>query len=350
MRGEGLKAFRKILVIKLRYIGDVLITTPFIRALKGNLPHAEITVLVPFGAEPVLQGNPGLVEVIPYDKRQGMGGDLALIRRLRSRSFDASFDLTDADRSAWLGFFSGARYRFGFEGGGILRRRALYTHVIPAPPLRTHQVDRNLFMAESLGLSVGDRSLCLYLSNAEIEMGKAVLHEEGLNTARPYVIIHAAARTAFKSWPADRFAALADRLHTAGLQVVLTGSDKDRTMVRPVSEHMRTQAIDLTGKTDLRLLAAVIKGAALFVGNDSGPMHIASAVGTPVVALFGPTDWESWYPRGENDIFFSKEIDCRPCGHATDCDRGEKSCMGLISLEEVWDGVKRSLRVEGFGS
>lgn len=345
MSSEQWKTWKRVLVIKLRYIGDVLITTPFIRALKENLPYVEVTALVPAGTEAALEGNPHLSGIIPYDKGMGIAGDLALVRKLRVSSFDASFDLTDSDRSAWLGFFSGSRHRFGFEGGGVLRRKLLYTNAMPQPPQRTHQIDRNLQMIESLGMTVGDRSLSLSLSDGELEEGRAILQSAGLIASQPYVVIHAAARTLFKSWPAERFAALADRLYSAGYQVVLTGSEKDRPIVRPVTDHMAKAAIDLTGKTNLRLLASVIKGAALFVGNDSGPMHMASAVGTPVVALFGPTDWESWYPRGQDDIFFSKEIDCRPCGHATDCDRGEKSCMSLITLEEVWEVVRQRLAI-----
>ncbi|MDH4099972.1 MAG: putative lipopolysaccharide heptosyltransferase III [Nitrospirota bacterium] len=349
MRPEEWKGWKRVLVIKLRYIGDVLITTPFIRALKENLPHAEISALVPAGTEAVLEGNPGLAQIIPYEKSIGIGNDLRVIQRLRDNKYDVCFDLSDADRSAWLGFFSGARYRFGFEGGGVLRKKNLYTQAIPPPPLRTHQVDRNLYLAESIGMAVGDRSLSLCLSYEELEKGQAILRSAGLVSQQPYVVVHAAARTLFKSWPAERFTVIADRLHSAGYQVVLTGSEKDRAMVRPIADRMAKPAIDLTGKTNLRQLASVIQGARLFVGNDSGPMHIASAVGTPVVALFGPTDWESWYPRGNNDTFFSKEIDCRPCGHANDCDRGEQSCMALITLEEVWEAVLQRLVISAKG-
>lgn len=342
-RPIDLGSLRKILVIKLRYIGDVLITTPFIRALKENLPQASLTALVSAGTDAVLADNPCLDRVIAYDKNKGFAADLDLIKLLRSERFDACFDLTDADRSAWLGFLSGSRYRVGFEGGGWLRKNLLYTHALPPPPLRTHQIDRNLALAEWLGFNIRDRALTLFLTPHEAEQGQKILRDAGADPSLPYAVLHTAARTLYKSWPAERFAAIADRLNDQGVQVLLTGAKGDSAMVKPVMEYMNSRAIDLTGKTDLRTLAVVIKGAAVFVGNDSGPMHIASAVGTPVVALFGPTDWESWYPRGMNDTFFSKEIDCRPCGHAVECNLGEQSCMGLISLEEVWDAVKQRL-------
>ncbi|MGH7410142.1 MAG: glycosyltransferase family 9 protein, partial [Candidatus Methylomirabilis sp.] len=147
----------------------------------------------------------------------------------------------------------------------------------------------------------------------------------------------------FKAWPVERFAELADRLAgVAGCRVLLGGDVRERELAEAIRAQSRVAPTVLAGRTTLRQLAAVLKRCALFVGNDNGPMHMAAALGTPVVALFGPSAPEVWGPRGSHTEVLYKGLDCRRCFHPT-CTRGEQSCMKQISVDEVFAAARKVL-------
>ena len=152
-------------------------------------------------------------------------------------------------------------------------------------------------------------------------------------------MLHPAARYWFKAWPADRFAAIGAFFAKEGYQVVLVGSEDEKNVAQEVIRVAKEAIINLVGKTSIRELGALMRACALFIGNDAGPMHMAAAVGCPVVGLFGPTDPMVWGPRGKNVQTIYKGLDCRECFHPG-CQRGEMSCMKLIGVEEVLEAAK----------
>lgn len=333
--------FSNILVIKLRYIGDVVLATPVLSRIRAGFPKAHITMLVNAGTEGVLQGHPDLDEILTVQRR-GLLGSLQLLESLRSRRFDVVIDLTDADRSAILAKLSGAKVRFGYNSEFRWRGR-LYTHVIQGDRLNTHTVHYHLAATDALGLTGVVPSLSLVVAEEATTVAEKLIRDAGLDPHRPLVCLHPGARWWFKSWPPERFAALADRIQqeTHG-QALFLGSTQDQATVSQIAGFMKTVHRSIAGLTGLQDLAAVFKRASLLITNDNGPMHMAAALGVPIVGLFGPSDPRVWGPWGKGHRILYKGLDCRACFHP-DCFQGERNCMRLISLDEVWEVVREKL-------
>ncbi len=329
---------RNLLVIKLRYIGDVLLATPVLRALRERFPEARVTVAVNRGTEAILKWNPDVQEVMVVEKG-GLAEQLRFLRAVRSRRFDAVIDLTDGDRAAILAGLSGAPLRIGFNEEHRWRG-LLFTTIAPALSGTVHRVDYDLQALLPLGIEPKASQPRLYTSLEDDERAARLLEEAGLAGAGgPLVMFQPGARYWFKAWPAERFATLADRLSDSfGCRVVIGGNEPERLLAEEVRRLARSTPTVLAGRTPLLTYAAILKRCRLFVGNDNGPMHMAAALGVPVVALFGPSNPGEWGPRGPQVRVLYKGLDCRRCFHPT-CARGEESCMKRISVEEVWTAV-----------
>ncbi|NOT22147.1 MAG: putative lipopolysaccharide heptosyltransferase III [Nitrospiraceae bacterium] len=335
---------KNVLVIKLRYIGDVLLATPTIRAIKAARSDVRVTMMVNRGTEDVLFGNPNLDEVMVLDKGS-LAAQSRLIAGLRSRQFDTVIDLTDGDRSAFLTRVSGAPVRIGFNDEHRWRGR-YYTEVVqPASNVR-HRIDRDLESLKPLRIQADSRDPQLWLTPEEKHGADRLLDQLGVQRSQSIVILQPGARYWFKAWPPERFAELAGHLISQyGCQVLIGGSDQDVDLAQEIRRMAKSEPIIMAGRTTIKQFAAIAKRSALFVGSDSGAMHIASAVGTPVVALFGPSNPREWGPRGGPVELLYKEIDCRSCFHPT-CTRGEENCMKLITVQEVCAAAERLLLVE----
>jgi heptosyltransferase III len=332
---------QKILIIKLRYIGDVLLATPTVRAIKAARPDARVTMMVNRGTEDVLSGNPDLDEVVVLDKGS-LAAQWQLVAGLRRRRFDTVIDLTDGDRSAFLSWISGASVRIGFNDEHRWRGRC-YTEVVQPVPGVRHRIDRDLEALKPMSIQAGSKDPQLWLTPEEANSADQLLDQLGVQRSQPIVILQPGARYWFKAWPPERFAELADQLTSQfGCQVLIGGSDQDIDLAKQIQQMAKRKPIIMAGRTTIKQFAAIAKKTALFVGSDSGAMHIASAVGTPVVALFGPSSPREWGPRGGPVEVLYKEIDCRSCFHPT-CTRGEENCMRLIAVHEVVAAAQRLL-------
>lgn len=334
---------KNILVIKLRYIGDVLLATPVLHALRKRFPGARLTMAVNEGTEDVLKWNPDLDEVLVVD-RGGLAQQISFLREVRRRRFDCVIDLTDGDRSAMLSWLSGAPVRIGFNEEHRWRG-LLYTSVAQPGSDVIHRMERDLEAVRILGIEPKASPLVLRTSHQDDDEAARLLREAGqdADSPSPLVMLHPGARYWFKTWPAERFATLADRLTDAyGCRVLVGGDAGDREVAAAICARARSAPAVLAGRTTLLQFAAVLKRCALFVGNDNGPMHMAAALGTPVVALFGPSNPSVWGPRGGKVEVLSKGLDCRPCFHPT-CKRGEDNCMRQISVDEVFAAAEQLL-------
>jgi heptosyltransferase III len=333
---------KNILIIKLRYIGDVLLATPALRAIKVTQPDARVTMMVNRGTEDVLSGNPDLDEIIVLDKGS-LAAQSRLISGLRSRRFDTVIDLTDGDRSAFLSWVSGALIRIGFNDEQRWRGH-YYTQVVQSVPGVRHRIDRDLEALKLLGIQAGSKDPQLWLTPEEMNSADQLLNQLGVQRSQPMVILQPGARYWFKAWPPERFAELADQLVSQyGCQVLIGGSNQDIDLAEQIRQMAKCNPIVMAGRTTIKQFAAIAKKSVLFVGSDSGAMHIASAVGTPVVGMFGPSNPREWGPRGGPVEVLYKELDCRSCFHPT-CIRGEENCMKLIAVHEVVTAAQRFLR------
>ncbi len=339
---------RNILIIKLRYIGDVLLATPTVHAIKAARPDVRVTMMVNRGTEEILSGNPDLDEIMVLDKGS-LAAQSRLIAGLRARQFDTVIDLTDGDRSAFLTWISGAPVRIGFNDEHRWRGR-YYTEVVQPVPGVRHRIDRDLETLKPLSIQAGSKDPQLWLAPEEADSADQLLDQLDVQRSQPIVILQPGARYWFKAWPPERFAELADRLTPQyGCQVLIGGSDQDIDLAQQIQQMAKSKPIIMTGRTTIKQFAAITKKSALFVGSDSGAMHIASAVGTPVVALFGPSNPREWGPRGGPLEVLYKELDCRSCFHPT-CTKGEENCMRLIAVEEVMSAVGRLMKNARIGT
>jgi heptosyltransferase-3 len=336
-----------ILVIKLRYIGDVLLATPVLRALKEVYPRARLSALVNRGTESMLRCNPDLDDLLVLN-RDSLREQIRLLQDLRTRRFDCVIDLTDGDRSAIIARWCGASIRVGFNEER--RWRGLcYTTVVKAAP-GLHRVERDFLGLRTLGLEPKPMPPVLRTSPQDDQEADTLLRQLGVNVRdsgndRVLVMMQPGARYWFKAWPPERFAELADRLiQRFGCQVLVGGDEREVALAEEIRARAHSSLVVVAGRTTLLQYAAVLRRCSLFVGNDNGPMHMAAAVGIPVVALFGPSDPAEWGPRGTRSEVLYKRLDCRGCFHPT-CERGELNCMKQISVEEVYRAASGLLQV-----
>ncbi|MEK6802273.1 MAG: putative lipopolysaccharide heptosyltransferase III [Nitrospirota bacterium] len=340
----GVMNLQNILIIKLRHIGDVLLSTPVLRGLRAAFPHAQLTMLVNRGTEGVLAHNPDVNEVLCLEKGS-CGAQLKFVQMLRRRGFDAVIDLTDGDRSAIIGLVTGAPVRIGFNAEHRWRG-LLYSAVAKPRPIDQHRVDYDLCALRALGLDTKPGTPALYASPADEQVVESWMQEAGLlSTQAPplLVLLQPGARYSLKVWSHERFAQLADRLADKfACRILLGGDQREREVAEQVAHKTRCAPLVVAGKFSLLQFASLVKRCALFVGNDGGAMHIASTMGTPVVALFGPTYPQRWGPRGGPTQVIYKGLDCRACYHPT-CLRGDESCMQQITVDEVFTASSRML-------
>jgi heptosyltransferase III len=362
---------RSILVFKQRNIGDVLLATPAIHALRSAWPSARIAVAVNSGTEAMVEGNPDIDRVIVFDRRARDAGGAGRWREegrflgeIRAWRPDLAVQFTEGDRGAILAFLSGARFRVGVAPGrrGLWGKGKLFTHLSPRPSLYRHSVLRDLDVVGAAGIPPADPGLRFFFTKADRSRVAALLSGAGIPDGAPYAVVQPGSRWKFKCWTDAGNAGLLAHLARRGLHPVITsGPDpEEAAQVERIRGLCPVSVASLAGRLAFRELGALISGARLYVGVDSAPMHLAAAVGTPTVAIFGPTGAFNWAPWEGIDWGYSperpagtrfvgrhavvqKEMECIPCGQ-DGCGGTKKSrCVEEISLAEVVEAVDRVL-------
>ncbi len=340
--------FRRILLSRMRFIGDVVLTTPIIRSLRTAYPGAYLAYLGEREAVSLLEHNPHLNEIIPYDFRSpALLEQIRVARILRRKRFDLMIDLFGNPRSALLTFLSGARVRVGPDRRG---RGALYTVRVRDDGVPRSAIEFHARSLRALGIPATHSKTEIYLTAQEREAGRRRVQELRKNPGRevqPVVGIHPGATWPAKRWLPDRFAGLADRLAREGATVILTAGAREETTI---GEVRAASELDhpVLASLPLRQLAAVIAACDVYVANDGGPMHIAAAVGTPTIGLFGPGEEDIWFPYSAEDghRVLRKDVPCHPC-HLDFCNReGDDfmQCMKLLTETGVVHEVQRALQ------
>ena len=346
-------SLRRVLVTKLRHHGDVLLASPVIATLKRLAPQAEVDALVYADTAPMLEGHPELAQLHLIDrgwKRQGVwrqgAAEWTLISALRARHYDLVVHLSVHTRGAWLVRLLRPRWSVAPKYTEGFWARS-FTHLYPAQsdPQR-HTVDVNLDSLRALGFEpvAADRRVILVPgAKAEARIDD-LLAQNGLR-AGSFVHVHPASRWAFKCWPAARVAALCDALAAKGLPIVMTSAPdaNEKALiadVRAARDKGAAAAFDFAGQLSLKELAALTARARLFVGVDSAPMHMAAAMGTPVVGIFGPSgdrEWGPWDESGTNRhrVAASETHPCRPCGMAGCNDSKVSDCLTTLPVAQV---------------
>ena len=340
------ESVESILVVRLYFVGDVLLATPVLEALKSRFPSARLTVLVKKRAVDVLEGNPFVDEVMVYDGVENYHSPRWVFRlagELRRRRFSLAVDLTGDHRSSWLLFASDPGFRVGLNHAGLgflLDRRIDYRST-------GHVVDHLLTAVEPLGARSTDAAPRVYLTEDERAEAGALLAEAGVKGGSGVLALSPGANWPLRRWRPEFFGELAARVREhQGLTSVVVGSADDAGLAEAVVGASAGAAVSLAGRTSLRGLAAVAEHARAFVGNDSGPMHIAAAVGTPVVGLFGPNTPVHFAPRGAPSRVLWKRFACSPCSQKR-CERPDDACMDALAVDEVLDALESLLNEGG---
>lgn len=348
------EALSRILCLRLRSMGDVVLMTPAIHALRLGLPEAELFAVLDADLVVLLENHPDIDGVIPLGK--GARSKIALASRCRRMGFDAVINFHGGPTSTWLTATSGAPLRVG---RGNYRFSSLYNVRVKSPedvfsePKATHTVHSQASLVASLGIPVGD--LALHVPVAPESRDRVRSRLEALNmSASDYIVIQPSASFPSKQWPAERFLQLARELrHRAGREVVLslpaTSLDAGRKSTRARSDFWNgvLQPRELPSLTGLPLdqLAALMDSAALYLGNDSGPMHLAAAVGTPVVGIFGSSNPRRWHPWGVPHRILWAGLACSPC-HGKSCANPERfACLERIEVQAALDAALELLDV-----
>ncbi|MBI3146961.1 MAG: putative lipopolysaccharide heptosyltransferase III [Betaproteobacteria bacterium] len=339
----------RVLVIKLRHHGDVLLSSPVFAALKAQAPHLEIDALVYADTAPLLAHHPAIREVHRIDrawKRAGLGiqarEEWRLYRALRAARYDLLIHLTEHPRGAWLSRL--LRPRWAVARVQADRSRwwtGSFTHLYPLPRTTPrHTVEGHLDALRRLGVfpRAEDKRVVLVPGEAAQKRIEQELAGAGLQ-GRAFLHVHPGSRWLFKCWPMERFAALLQGLAASGWALVVTAAPDPREAA--LIETLRASVDEaayfgLAGRLSLLELAALTQRARLFVGVDSAPMHIAAAMGTPTVALFGPSGEREWGPwQVPSRVLVSTQHPCRPCA-LDGCGGGKRSeCLEAISVEQA---------------
>ncbi|PKO83175.1 MAG: putative lipopolysaccharide heptosyltransferase III [Betaproteobacteria bacterium HGW-Betaproteobacteria-11] len=346
-------ALRRALVIKLRHHGDVLLAAPVLSTLRQFAPQCEIDALVYADTAPMLAGHPALAELHLIDrawKRQGplrqALAEARLLSCLTARRYDLVIHLSVHTRGAWLvrllrpRWSVAPRYRPGFWENS-------FTHLYPAqshPDRPT--VDTNLDSLRALGLEPSrDEARVILVPGAAAEAKMAALLAAHGLSAGGFIHLHPTSRWLFKCWPAERVAALSRELAARGWPLVFTAApeERERAMMAQILDELGRPGVsptptffDFSGRFSLKELAALTAKARLFVGVDSAPMHIAAAMGTPTVAIFGPSGEREWGPwQVTQRIVTSTAHACRPCGRAGCNDSKISECLTTLPVAQV---------------
>lgn len=345
----------RALVVKLRHHGDVLLAGPVLSTLKAHAPGIEVDVLVYDDTAPMLEGHPALTRLHAVGRNwrgQGISARVAAERRLfaalRERRYELLVHLCEQPRGAWLARGLGVRYSVAPRNAARGRFWARsFTHLYPLLNNgKRHQVELNLDALRRIGVQPSSESRRVAFvpgAEAEARVGE-LLREHGLQE-RGYIHMHPASRWRFKCWPAEKNAELINRLGIEERRVVLTAAPDADELAFIADIVARTQApvVNLAGKLSVRELGALAGRAQAFVGVDSMPMHLASAMGTPVVAVFGPSGDIEWGPARGNFRVVTSAHACRPCG-LDGCGGGKLSeCLTLLPVNAVHEAVRELL-------
>ncbi|MBZ0104379.1 MAG: putative lipopolysaccharide heptosyltransferase III [Sulfuricella denitrificans] len=350
-----LSRLNRVLVIKLRHHGDVLLTSPVFSVLKNHAPQVEVDALVYRDTAEMLTLHPAISEVHTIDrnwKKLGLlgqaGEEWRLFSRLRARHYDLIIHLTEHNRGAWLTLLLGAQLavtrKIRGRGRFWLNR---FTHYYPVPGgTFRHTVETHLDALRRIGLYPDEDERKLTLCPGEAATGdiqnKLVRH--GL-AGKDFIHIHPASRWLFKCWPASCMTELIRDLQSQGHRIVITAAPDamEQALVREILAPLEQPVVDLSGQLSLKQLAALTAMAKLFVGVDSAPMHIAAAMQTPVAVLFGPSGDLEWGPWQVPHRILTSEHVCRPCGN-DGCGGGKRSeCLEAIPVGSVLAAVQELL-------
>jgi heptosyltransferase-3 len=352
--GKITRKIAKILVIQLGDIGDVVWATPALRAIKEKYPQAKLSVLVRSGNGPLLKADPHVAKV--FEVPNGGGGFPAWVARqiqflgkLRAERFDLLFDLRADERGAYLSLLSGVPIKVsGYYHDAPFWRNRVYSHLIDSDREEVKEdigaAKQCLSIVRPFGIDTKDFLPRLWIESGEKENALQVLRQEGTLPEFNWVTINPFSRWQYKEWNHDKWVTIIDWLSERyKLFTVIVGSPAEKGKADSIAKSCKVKVFNLAGKTNLAELAAVLGMSRLHIGVDSAAPHIAAAVGTPTVTIYGPSDWREWAPRGDGHEVIVPDLSCAPC-YQKGCEgKGWSRCLDELSVETVQEAVRNAV-------
>jgi len=346
--GEIDQQYHRILIVRTDRIGDVLLSTPVIKALRQKFPQGYICMMASPYTKDVLDGNPALDEVITFDKDAKNKGWLATLKfagLLRKNKFDLAIVLHPTTRMHLLTFLAGIPKRLGYDRkfGFLLTNRIKHTKQSG----QKHESEYALDLIRYLGIEPVDKTLFMPIKPESEKWVEVLFNQVGIKDSDKLLVIHPTASCLSKTWPGERFAEAADKLvQKYGFKVVIVSGPKDMQKAQEVIKNMRVKALNLSGKTSISQLASLLRRCQLFISTDSGPMHVASALGVPVITIFGRSQAglspKRWGPLGEKNKVLYKTVGCTIC-LAHNCQK-DFACLKATSVEDVLRAAEEILK------
>ncbi|MFH0731367.1 MAG: lipopolysaccharide heptosyltransferase II [Candidatus Omnitrophota bacterium] len=320
---------KNILIIEPNWLGDVLFTTPAIRAIKEKYRDSRITAILHKRCIAVLEGNTNLNEIITINNPRGLSGffeKAGLIFKLKNKKFDLAFLFTRSKSYRWMCAMAGIKQLAGSQ---------------TPKNAEPHRVEHYLNIVRAAGIDTKNKDYEFFLSNEHKRQALGLLSKNGMPETTPYIVINPGGNWLPKRWPKENFAKLADELFDKyGVRVIIAGAQKDALLGNDISKLCRNKPVNLCGETTLKQLAVILKGARAVIANDTGPMHIAVSQKAPTVAIFGPTNPDITGPYGSGRyVVVRKDIGCVvPCYDKTCSDY---ECMKAVGVEDVMRAVEK---------
>lgn len=348
--------FQKILVLRLSAVGDVIRTLPAVKALKEHTPSSSITWIAEEPSRALLESQPEIDEVILFPRKRWTKGMKSLrgvwgtvgevrgfIKDLRRREFDIALDFHGILKSGVLSFLSGSPKRIGYDRRSTKEGNFLFSNVkVKLPTERISRFERNLVLLKGMGLELKELKYSLHIPPADRKYVESFFKASSASLRRPLIAIHpgTSPKALFKRWMPDQYAQLANRLiRELNATVLFTWGAEELEWVEGIRSQMKEPSL-LAPKTEsLTQLGEVYRNCDLYIGGDTGPMHIASLMGIPAVVIYGPTDPIENEPFG-NHIKVRKEVECNPC-HEYWC--RELFCIKAVSADEVFKATREIL-------
>lgn len=340
----------RILLTRTDRIGDVVLSTPAIKAVRDRHPEAYIAFMVRPYARDIVEGNPYLNEVIVYDKygkHKSIFKTIEFALRLRKKKFDLAIMLHPTNRVHLIAYFAGIPKRVGFDR----KMPFLLTKKIPhlKQEGKKHEVEYTLDALRFIGIDSSDKALYVTVRKKDLEKAGRMLDEYHVGRGVPMIAINPGASSASKRWPAASFALLCDNLaKTFRARIVIVADAANAEFAETIAKGMRHEPVNLAGKTTVGELAALLSKCSLFISNDSGPVHIACALKVPVISIFGRNEPglspRRWAPTYKRSAVLHKDTGCSPC-LADNCKENFK-CLQAITPEEILTAAKTLLTVK----
>jgi heptosyltransferase-1 len=323
-------------------------TTPAVSALRKALPHVHIAYIVENSYFQLVEGNPNIDEVLAIPNKMGPIRTIAFIRKIRREKYDAVIDFHSGPRASIITFFSKAKIRVGYR---IKYRHFLYDTALPRSKEDGyfHSVENHLNLARTLGIRVDSqpRTSMPQATKKEREKVESFIRDNKLEDTR-IVALHISAGNRFRDWGVGNLAALVTLFREMhDINIVLIGDREDKTAEQKIINQIKNPILTLVGRLSLRELREFISRCSLFIGPDSGPMHIAATTSTPIVALFGPTLVDNFAPWKAKTYILEKNMECRPC-RQRDCVYEDFRCIQSISPDEVYQASLTFLKTHRY--